>query len=448
MWLLPHLPRLSGAAVRLYFRASRSAAGDPVPSTGPVLLVSNHPNSLLDPAFVAWVANRPVRFLAKAPLFSNLAVGWLVRGAGSIPVYRRADDPGQMRRNEDAFRAVYAALQGGAAVALFPEGISHSEPALVPLKTGAARIALGAAPIVGRPFPIVPVGLVFRAKDRFRSEAHAEIGTPVVWDDLGARPADDHEAVRELTARIDRAMRQVTLNLERWEDEPIVRTAEGVWAAVQRADPSPAARVKRLAVTADALAALRSSDADGDGRWRALARDVREHARILRVLGVRATDVELETNLSAAARWVFRRLTLIGIAQGALAVAATLVFWLPYRFTGYLAGRLTPHRDTVATYRVLGGAAVFLAWIGMLVALAVFWRGWRAGAAAGLVLPVLAVAGLVAAERARETLVTARRWLLVRAGDPRIAVLRERQRALAQRLDEALTTHLQRRRSQ
>ena len=71
---------------------------------------------------------------------------------------------------------MHDALASGAAVALFPEGISHSEPSLAPLKTGAARIALGAAPRAGGAFPIVPIGLVFRAKEIFRSEAHASVG--------------------------------------------------------------------------------------------------------------------------------------------------------------------------------------------------------------------------------------------------------------------------------
>ena len=66
-----------------------------------MLLVANHPNSLLDPAMVAVAARRPVRFLAKAPLFSDRLVGFLVRGAGSIPVYRKSDDPSQVGRNEE-----------------------------------------------------------------------------------------------------------------------------------------------------------------------------------------------------------------------------------------------------------------------------------------------------------------------------------------------------------
>src|SRR5690349_13163337 len=113
MWLLPHFPALSAAAIRVYYRAS--CDGGSVPSEGPVLIVGNHPNSLMDRVFLAWASRRPVRFLAKAPLFSNPLVGWLVRGSGSIPVYRRQDDSTLMARNDDTFRAVHDALADGAA---------------------------------------------------------------------------------------------------------------------------------------------------------------------------------------------------------------------------------------------------------------------------------------------------------------------------------------------
>ena len=114
MWLLPALARVSAFATKVYYRFA--VAGGTVPRSGPVLLVANHPNSLLDPAMVATAAQRPVRFLAKSSLFSDLAVGWLVRGAGAIPVYRQQDDPTQMRRNLEMFRAVHDALASGAAV--------------------------------------------------------------------------------------------------------------------------------------------------------------------------------------------------------------------------------------------------------------------------------------------------------------------------------------------
>src|SRR5688500_19165894 len=99
MWLAPFLSHVADAALRVYYRLNR--AGTVVPQAGPVLLVAYHPNSLLDPAMVALAARRPVRFLAKAPLFSDPLVGLLVRGAGSIPVYRSSDAPSQVGRHVD-----------------------------------------------------------------------------------------------------------------------------------------------------------------------------------------------------------------------------------------------------------------------------------------------------------------------------------------------------------
>lgn len=434
MWLQPHLHRVAAFVIRTYYRASRG--GEKVPERGPVLLLGNHPNALLDPLFLAWAADRPVRFLAKAPLLKDPALGWLIRGAGSIPVYRKQDDPTQTAKNDETFRAVFDALAAGNAVAIFPEGISHSQPSLAPLKTGAARIALGAAPRTGGAFPIIPIGLVFREKQIFRSDAFAAVGAPVEWDDLASRGAEDFDAVRDLTERIDRAMRSVTLNLARWEDEAVVRTAEAIWSATRAVDPTRQARVSRIALANDILARARAS---GDERWATLARDVREHARVLRALALEPADVEMDTGLGAAVNWAARRLALVGAGHAVIALVAVVIFWIPYRLTGVIAERLAPDKDTLSTYKVFGGAIFFGVWIALLSSLIALKWGWLPGLATAASLITLAILGLHATERWSWTLATARRWLLMRAHDPRIAAIRARQRDLAQRLDDALS---------
>ena len=218
---------ISNLAIRAYYRVT--VAGARVPSEGAVLLVANHNNSLVDPALVVVAADRTVRFMAKEPLFRDPLIGWLVKGVGSVPVYRQQDDPTKLAQNLDSFRDVHKVLAAGDAVGIFPEGISHSSSKLAPLKTGAARIAIGAGQIIGHDFPIIAMGLVFRDRDAFRSEAHIIITDPFRWDDLLVAGVEDREAVRELTRRIETAMRSVTVNLEAWEDEPLVRGAEQVW---------------------------------------------------------------------------------------------------------------------------------------------------------------------------------------------------------------------------
>src|SRR6185503_4225644 len=130
---------LARRAVRLYYRVS--SLGGAVPASGPVVLVGNHPNGLVDPVLVAGASPRVVRFLGKAPLFDMPLLGQVLRGLEALPVHRAQD--GDTRGNVETFAAVYAALARGEVVCLFPEGKSHDEPALQTLKTGAARMALG-----------------------------------------------------------------------------------------------------------------------------------------------------------------------------------------------------------------------------------------------------------------------------------------------------------------
>jgi 1-acyl-sn-glycerol-3-phosphate acyltransferase len=429
-WLHALLPTISRAAAFVYYRVRYT--GERVPGHGPVLLVANHPNSLLDPMLVAAAARRPVRFLAKAPLFSDFKTAWLVKGAGAIPVYRRADDPGQMDRNLDAFRAVHSALADGAAVGIFPEGLSHSEPALAPLKTGAARIALGGAILAGTAFPIIPLGLVLRRKDAFRSEVVVLTGRPIAWHDLGTRGPDDPDAVRDLTARIEEGLKHVTVNLERWQDRPLVDCAVRVWEAERGMAGSPGERVTRLEATTRVLAdARRREDPDAA----ALAADVERHRRRLERLRLRPADLVADTRLSQAVRWTVRRIHLLLPLAAVVALAGLVLFYPPYRMTGRLVGRVHLREDERSTWKLLVGIGVYAAWTALLLALgAILWGGW---AALGLllVLPAAGTVGLAVRERWRGAWDDARRFLLIRSRDDLIGALKVEQADLARRLE-------------
>ena len=86
-------------------------------------------------------AGRDVRFVAKSTLFDG-GFAPILRMARAIPVYGKLTRALTRSRNSETFAAVDAALAGGSAVCLFPEGVSHSTGRLVALRTGAARMAL------------------------------------------------------------------------------------------------------------------------------------------------------------------------------------------------------------------------------------------------------------------------------------------------------------------
>ena len=158
-------------ALRWYYADVVIQGRSRVPARGPLLIVSNHPNALVDALLVSTALTRRVRLTAKATLFEHPLLAPLLRAVGVVPLRRAADERTAPRResdaavpvtrNVDAFEQVRAALARGGAVLVFPEGISHDQPALAPLRTGAARMALDAAAGGVAGVQLLPLGLVF-----------------------------------------------------------------------------------------------------------------------------------------------------------------------------------------------------------------------------------------------------------------------------------------------
>lgn len=432
MWLYRAMPVFSSVATRAYYRVT--VAGSRLPASGPVLIVANHNNSLVDPALVSATADRPVRYLAKAPLFTHPLIGWIIRGVGSVPVYRQIDDPSKISQNLDSFRDAHRVLAEGSVIGIFPEGISHSAPRLAPLKTGAARIAIGAAEQLGTDFPIIAVGLVFRDRDAFRSEAHVIYGEIFRWDDL-VGDITNRSAVRELTERIEAAMRRVSVNLEQWEDEPIVRMAEAVWRAEFGAERSPAAEVERLRVTTAALQALREG---GDGPWRETALALKAHGRALRAVGLSPEDLVHQVTAGEVVRWMLKRLPVVPLLP--ISLVGGLFFWAPKQLTVTAAAWVARREgdDALVTHRVLVGGVVFPIWFVATSVIAGAWWGAGAGIASLLLQPLWAFAALAVGERRQAMATAIRRYLLRRVIADRLEPLRQRQHALAARLKELL----------
>ena len=422
--------------------------------------MANHPNSLLDPILVLAAARRDVRFLAKAPLFADPKTAWLMRLGAAIPVHRASDDPSKMADNAAMFRAVHEALASGDAVGLFPEGISHAAPAMAPLRTGAARMALGAAALVGKAFPVVPVGLTLRERDIFRSEARVVIGAPAPWDDLALRGTDDADAVRELTARIAAALAGVTLNLEHWEDEPLVHTAVRVWEAERGVPPDAAERAGRLAVTTHILAKIRSrGDAEGSRRGAEgaevegaegsrrgaegveVVRVVAEHQRRLARMRLRPADLVADVGWWRSASWAARRLPFVLPVWLMIGVTGWLLFVVPYQLTGMIVGRVSLEADTRSTWKFLVGGALYIIWvIGLAVTAGLTWNLWAALSVLAAV-PAVGMAGLLVRERWRGAWDDVRRFSLLRGRRRLLDMLRAEQRALADRLDDLFQRH-------
>jgi 1-acyl-sn-glycerol-3-phosphate acyltransferase len=420
------------ALVRLYFPAIRIEGRARVPPQGPVVFVLNHPNGLLDPMVLRLALGRPVRFLAKSTLFNN-PLGRLTMSAfGAIPVYRRRDvgkGGGDPSMNERTFARCRAALGRGEWLALFPEGVSHPDAQLKPLKTGAARIALSAERAHARPLglTIVPVGLAYDDPAEFRSRALAVVGEPLRAADFQAQYAADEEAaVDALTAAIRAGLEKVVLQAETRDLlDGVARVA--VWTADDAAIRDDHVEQNRRAhALLDAYAALRRTDPP---RVDAVVAAARRYARTLSALGVTdpwALEVG-RVRLGAALRVAAKLLGLF-----VPAVVGAVLGWVPYRLAGWAARRLAPSEDIRGTVKVLGGALfLVVAWALEAVAAGVF---TRAGGWAALALVAGPACGYAALrfDETRALAAEGLRHLWLRAARPETAhALADRRRARA-----------------
>lgn len=123
-----------------------------VPSTGPVIIASNH-LSFSDSIFMPLVVPRKVTFLAKSEYFTSPGTkGFLKKitfhALGQVPVDRSGG-----RRSEAALITGLQVLAGGACIGIYPEGTRSPDGRLYKGRTGIARLAIESGA------PVIPVAM-------------------------------------------------------------------------------------------------------------------------------------------------------------------------------------------------------------------------------------------------------------------------------------------------
>lgn len=172
-----------------------------------------HPNALMDPLMVSAPVTRNLYFLARGDLFANKVVARIMDMVNMIPIFRMRDGGNSVNRNAATFERCRTLLLNGAGIQIFPEGEHSSMHKLLPLKKGAARIAmpaLDADPNVQ--VALVPVGLNYSNERKFRACVSVNFGAALQARDH-FDPENQEAGITALTLELEASLRTLVLDL-------------------------------------------------------------------------------------------------------------------------------------------------------------------------------------------------------------------------------------------
>jgi glycerol-3-phosphate O-acyltransferase / dihydroxyacetone phosphate acyltransferase len=379
-------------ALRVFFRRIEVVGRERVPREGACLFVLNHPNALVDPAFLLAYAPRRISFLAKSPLFRMPVIGFFVRALDSIPVYRKQDETGDTAAlNRKTFVRAAELLRRGGTIAICPEGASHSEPYLLPLKSGAARIALGAAAAEdgALDLKIIPAGLYYTAKATFRSGALLYFGEPIAVEPAPPDPDGEppREAVRELSERVAEGLRALTLNADRHEALALVARAESIFSAADEDEEDAGSLERELRRRRRFVEAYTYHRQHSPARVEELERRVWAYEEELRQAGLedpRQLSPSTVADYARVRKLLARVLVFLLLLPAALAGAA--LHYPAYKLAGILATRFArQYDDVLSTFKIAAALLLFpLTWGVLALVLYGVWGWWGVLAAFAL----------------------------------------------------------------
>ncbi|MBI4380224.1 MAG: 1-acyl-sn-glycerol-3-phosphate acyltransferase [candidate division NC10 bacterium] len=357
--------------LKVYFRSIEATGRERIPSAGPAIFASNHPNSTIDPFVLGNLVGRKLNFMAMSSFFEKKPVAWFLSRCGVIPIHRLQDDPTRMDQNVSSFAAASRALEAQEAIGIFPEGETHDDPQIKKIKTGAARISLEAEArndfrLAVR---VIPVGLNYMDKTRFRSHLLINVGEPIeakTYEEAYRR--DPQAAIKAMTKELQRRLESLIVNLEEAGLKRLQRALEEIFLERVRETADPNGRRKGIAETftwrkmiADCVNYYAKHDPD---RVRVVGSQVQRYYRVARRM--RLNNELLGQRPRWAALWsTSAKLAVLGILGFPIALYGTINNYIPYRLAR-LAGMRNPYyrdrldKTKISIYSLLAGAVAFL----------------------------------------------------------------------------------------
>ena len=188
----------------------------------PIIFAPNHRNALLDALLIVYAGYhfKQVVFLARADIFKQKFVAWMLRGMRIIPVFRIRDGKDNLDKNKDIFNNAARILIKNNPIALFPEARHNPKQSLLPIQKAVPRIVLPTEASLNFELnsQIVPVSIYYRDIFGFLTDVYITFGTPIeVSKYKEVYTENPNLATNQLRQELEISLRSMVVNI--WNDE-------------------------------------------------------------------------------------------------------------------------------------------------------------------------------------------------------------------------------------
>ncbi|MCU0369440.1 MAG: 1-acyl-sn-glycerol-3-phosphate acyltransferase [Cyclobacteriaceae bacterium] len=345
--------------VKGYFRAIYIKGQEHIPRTGPVIFAPNHPSAFMDPILLSTQIDRKLFFLARGDIFQKQVTSTLFSWINMIPVYRKGETQGHGEKNDMVFQKCFDHLAKGKSLMIFPEGNSKTERRLRPLKTGVARIALGAESLnefkLG--VKIIPVGINYADPHTFRTDVFINFGSPISAEEYKAMfMQDEREGAALLTERLRSELEKVLVIVQDERLEKLVSQIEQLYRSKLRETLEPADKGSQdFQLSKDIVQAVDYHINNNPERVELFQANIDAYMNGLKELNIRDAQVRASNINLDVMRSLFYFVTALP-----LFLYGYITNYIPYRLAGIISDLIPLREDFVGSIKIAVGMFVFL----------------------------------------------------------------------------------------
>ena len=347
-------------AINGYFRSISIRNRERIPSLGPVLFVANHTSAFMDPILIASIINRRLFFLARGEAFKNKLASYILIRLNLIPIFRPETTPDEVYKNEAIFKKCYDHLSRGKCILLFPEGFSKTERRLRKMKTGAARIALGAEDQNNFKLglTIMPIGINYSNPHVFQSDVFINFGKPIsVADYKNAFLDNNFQAAINLTEAIKTALERRTIVIKDEALDQLVRNIEKIYRVhLRSSDPKGQPKnEENFFLSKEIVNAVHYFNTKDRPRVEKVGKQIEDYLQEIRYWKLYDTQFR---EVEAGQKPLYQILLLIiGLPIFLLGFVNN---YLPYKVIGFLSKKLSYRADFQGSFQLSLGLLSFL----------------------------------------------------------------------------------------